>query len=644
MRNVPRSLVVVAAGVLGLATLAGPVTAAPTPTTSAQSPDRPPQKQELAPVMLVLDASGSMRAKDPGGGTKMDAAKDAVRTLADDAPDCARLGLTVYGAGTGNSASEKAAGCRDVQVRHKIGARDGDGLVRSIAKVKPRGYTPIGAALKKAAAALPAEGPRSIVLVSDGEDTCAPPDPCDVAKDLSKQGVDLKVHSVGFDVDSRARKQLSCVASSTGGSYVGADDADDLDSALNRVTQQALRSYEASGTPIRGGADQQGAPAVKPGAYLDSFAAGDVKYYALDVPAGYTAWSTATGIFPAGESMEVLSIQRYATDGSECGQKDFEVKSRPKSLAIAGDTWTAPTGASPSAEPCDRPGRQVLRVEREGGSGRGRTPIPVELIIGLEPPVTADHGPQAGSEVAYAEPGGARTRLVGGASFATAATVERPGHYRDVLRPGEFVFFRVRLEWGQGLAYRMRVGDSDDEGVLSLTTRRFGPARQEIGYADGLVYTGSADKVPDNKDALATMPVRYDNRTDDSGEPQSVAGWYYIMVGAISSSSWETPVPVDLDVSVSGRKEPGPTYVGAPGADVFGGATGSPAPSVSGTPQGARKSAPAEEPAGPFALVKNGGPVLWIGGPLIVIGAGAVLFVLLFARRRRRRGPPHYGG
>ena len=36
---------------------------------------------EFAPVMLVLDASGSMREADPSGGTKMDAAKRAVTTL-----------------------------------------------------------------------------------------------------------------------------------------------------------------------------------------------------------------------------------------------------------------------------------------------------------------------------------------------------------------------------------------------------------------------------------------------------------------------------------------------------------------------------------------------------------------------------------
>src|SRR5262245_60173935 len=59
-----------------------------------------------APVMLVLDASGSM--KEPAGGiVKIAAAKQAVRTLVDQAPDGAQLGLTVYGTGTGSAASEK---------------------------------------------------------------------------------------------------------------------------------------------------------------------------------------------------------------------------------------------------------------------------------------------------------------------------------------------------------------------------------------------------------------------------------------------------------------------------------------------------------------------------------------------------------
>ena len=82
------------------------------------------------------------------------------------------------------------------------------------------GYTPIGESLRVAARGLPAEGPRSIVLVSDGEDACTPPPPCEVAKQLKQSGrIDLVVHTIGFKVGAAARAQLTCIASATGGGF-----------------------------------------------------------------------------------------------------------------------------------------------------------------------------------------------------------------------------------------------------------------------------------------------------------------------------------------------------------------------------------------------------------------------------------------
>ena len=67
-----------------------------TPAYAQDGTDRP----ELAPTMLVLDGSGSMAGPDPAGGSKMDAAKRAVHTLVDAAPENATVGLAVYGTST----------------------------------------------------------------------------------------------------------------------------------------------------------------------------------------------------------------------------------------------------------------------------------------------------------------------------------------------------------------------------------------------------------------------------------------------------------------------------------------------------------------------------------------------------------------
>jgi hypothetical protein len=66
------------------------------------------------------------------------------------------------------------------------------------------------------------------VLVSDGGDNCKPPDPCAVAREISKGGIDLKIQAVGFQVKAGARRQLKCIAKAGGGRYVDATDAEGL--------------------------------------------------------------------------------------------------------------------------------------------------------------------------------------------------------------------------------------------------------------------------------------------------------------------------------------------------------------------------------------------------------------------------------
>ena len=129
---------------------------------------------------------------------------------------------------------------------------------RRSTSVVASGYTPVGNALRAAADALPNEGPRSIVLVSDGEDTCAPPAPCDVASELHQQGIDLVIHTVGFKVDATAREQLSCIAQATGGTYSDAADASQLTQALATKVDYAITGYTTAGTPVTG-ADQPSA-------------------------------------------------------------------------------------------------------------------------------------------------------------------------------------------------------------------------------------------------------------------------------------------------------------------------------------------------------------------------------------------------
>lgn len=202
------------------AATADAATAEPTTAAAVQ-----PVVLPLNPTMIVLDASSSMEADD-APGPRIDAAKNAVRTLVEGLPGGAPVGLMVYGTSTGDSEASKAAGCQDIKTLVPLGPVDKAAFGGAINGVVASGYTPIGGALRAAAAQLPATGGRNIVLVSDGEDSCSPPQPCAVAAEINGPG--LAVHTVGFRVDEQARAQLGCIADAAGGSYVDAANAAQL--------------------------------------------------------------------------------------------------------------------------------------------------------------------------------------------------------------------------------------------------------------------------------------------------------------------------------------------------------------------------------------------------------------------------------
>jgi Ca-activated chloride channel family protein len=602
-------------------------------------------RADLAPTMLVLDASGSMTGADPAGGTKMEAAKRAVHALVDAAPDGAPVGLAAYGTSTGNSEAERTRGCQDVTVLQDPGPIDKAGLRAAVDGLTPRGYTPIGRSLQVAAQRLPQEGPRSVVLVSDGEDTCGPPEPCEVVRTLAGQGVDLVVHAVGFGVDDAAREQLSCVAQATGGTYTDAPDADALQRVLPRVTSTAMRNYAPAGTPITGAATPAAAPVAAPGQHLDTIGQEEKRYYAVDVPQGATAYFTATVSFPRLPGIDVLEdfnglqLRTYGEAGEDCNEFEHAQTNNSSDGAAltVTTTWDGATEedtGSASGDRCKGAGRYTFAVEWSRVSAGVPQRLPVELLVGVEPGVV-DGGPVAVlPEAGFRDPASTPRPVTGGGSFTVAGTLDGTGAYTDALQRSELVFYRVRLDWGQGLAYRVRFAETPGRGLDNLSpvrTTLYTPTREEID-SDFASYTGTNQVLPANDPALTTVPVRYGNRDADvvAVRPQSLAGWYYIAVhlGSTHSGATAAPVPIQLDLSVTGTPEPGPRY--AEEGATFGGGR----PSVA-EPD---RAAPPDAVAAPDAAATTTAvaPAVWAlaGAAIALVVVGAVLAL----RARRRKG------
>jgi Ca-activated chloride channel family protein len=143
-----------------------------------------------------------------------------------------------------------------------------------------------------------------------------------------------------------------------------------------------------------------------------------------------------------------------------------------------------------------------------------------------------------------------------------------------------------------------------------------------------MVYTGTDLVLPTSEPAVSTVPVRYNNRTaDDVGaRTQSVAGWYYLalQLAPAATGTGVAPVPIVLDLSVTGSPEDGPRY---PSADArpFGGTLPS--------------NAPAPQAAGPGDAASGSvtGPLGWVvTGAAAALVAALVVAPVIRGRRRAR--------
>lgn len=190
----------------------------------------PVRADEGSRVILVLDASGSMWGQIDGK-SKMEIAKEVVGRVVGAWKPENELGLVAYG-------HREKGSCEDIEVLREPGPLDAGDYMSAVKALNPKGKTPMTAAVRMAAESLKyTERKASVILVSDGIETCGL-DPCAVAEELEKLGVDLTVHTVGFGLDDQgAVAQLKCLAEKTGGTYSTAENAEELEAALTKTVE-----------------------------------------------------------------------------------------------------------------------------------------------------------------------------------------------------------------------------------------------------------------------------------------------------------------------------------------------------------------------------------------------------------------------
>ena len=181
-------------------------------------------------AIIILDASGSMWAQI-NGKARIDIARETLKEVLAGVPDTLELGFMAYG-------HRSKGDCNDIEMLVQPAAGTADAISAAAAQLSPKGKTPLSASVKMAAEQLKyTEDKATVILITDGLETCDA-DPCALATELKKAGVDFKVDVVGLALSKKEGEQVRCIADNTGGQYLSADNADGLKTALTTVVTQ----------------------------------------------------------------------------------------------------------------------------------------------------------------------------------------------------------------------------------------------------------------------------------------------------------------------------------------------------------------------------------------------------------------------
>ncbi|WP_162176724.1 vWA domain-containing protein [Hyphomonas beringensis] len=193
--------------------------------------------------MIILDASGSM-LKRLGSQRRIDLAKTALGDYLTaqqarlDAGAGLETGLRIFGG--------EPESC-DTELARPLAPFDKDRLASAISSVRPQNNakTAIGAGLFAAGEDLKgAAYPASILLITDGEETCGGNPMLSIAH-LKRLGIEARVDVVSYALEPEVdRAPFEAWAKAGGGLYIDAEDGADLQAALQTAALSRFKVYQ----------------------------------------------------------------------------------------------------------------------------------------------------------------------------------------------------------------------------------------------------------------------------------------------------------------------------------------------------------------------------------------------------------------
>lgn len=263
---------------------------------------------ETPRTIIVIDGSGSMWGRIDGR-PKLEIARETVSQVLGQIDSAQELGLMAYG-------HRQKGQCGDIELIVSPATDTGSAIEEAVNAMRFLGKTPLTQAVRQAAEALRStEEPATIVLVTDGIETCEA-DPCALANELEQSGVAFTAHVIGFGLTRDEGAQVACIAEITGGRYIHVGDAGALAEALTAAITE-VELPEPAGEPE---AIERERPTHYPGAEM-------MPGIALATTGGYLgtpAPSPAEVDFPAEGT--IAQCQAQCAGDALCGSWRYEPK------------------------------------------------------------------------------------------------------------------------------------------------------------------------------------------------------------------------------------------------------------------------------------------------------------------------------
>lgn len=189
-------------------------------------------QESPSPIVFIYDASGSMWGQLQGK-TKMEIATDVLSTTVQGLPEEQSVGLVAYG-------HRKKGDCKDVETLLGIDNNSKIKIAQALQAIKPLGKTPLAHSASVVINQLRQTNAKAtIILVTDGIESCDG-DICAVVRAAKAEGIDFRLHIIGFGLKAGETDQLECAAEAGEGQYYDAADAAGLGEVLNEATHQTI--------------------------------------------------------------------------------------------------------------------------------------------------------------------------------------------------------------------------------------------------------------------------------------------------------------------------------------------------------------------------------------------------------------------